>query len=76
MKQISFSTTWDGFATAAEAKRARDEEWRKLKKQGVKARRWVLRDQLRPYSSFGNSDGRVCDVYMIDVYSMEEGDQR
>jgi hypothetical protein len=69
MRQISFSTIWNGFATAADAKRARDEEWRRLKKQGVKVKRWVLRDQLRPYSSLGVSDGRVCDVYMIDVFS-------
>jgi hypothetical protein len=67
-KQLSFSTTWDGFPSDADAKAARDAEWRELRKEGWQARRWVLKDQLRQYAGLGIPDGRVCDVYKIDAW--------
>lgn len=65
--QKSFSTIWDGFETDAEAKSARDAEYRRLKAQGIKSRRWVLKNQVREYASFGVLDGRMCDVFMLDI---------
>jgi len=67
MTQLSFSTIWDGFATDASARRARDEKYRELKRQGRRVKRWVLRDQVRQYSSLGVADGRSCNVYKIDI---------
>ena len=64
----SFSRLWDGFATDAEAKAARDAAWRKLKVHGVKARRFVLKNQTRQYWGFGNPCGESCDVYMISLW--------
>ena len=66
--QLSFSTNWDNYATSAEAKAARDAKFRELRKTGKHCRRWVLKNQLRPYAGFGQPDGRICDVYMLDVY--------
>ena len=67
MNQKGFSTLWDGYATSDEAKKARDEEARRLRKEGFKVRRWVLRNQLRKYSGLGQPDGRSCNVFMIDI---------
>ena len=64
--QKSFSTLLDGFTTDAEAKAARDSEYRLIRARGLRARRWVLKNQLRQYASFGVPDGRSCDVYMLD----------
>ena len=50
-----------------EAKKARDARARMLRAKGFKVRKWVLRDQLRPYNSFGQPDGRSGHVYYIDV---------
>jgi hypothetical protein len=61
---------WDGYATSAEAKAARDAEYRKLRADGIRCKRWVLKNQLRPYSGFGQEDGRICDVYMLDVNAL------
>lgn len=68
MAQYSFSTLWNGYASDAEAKAARDAKYRELKQSGVRAKRWVLKNQLKPYASFGVPDGRSCDVYMLDVH--------
>ena len=65
--QHSFSTLWNGYATAEEAKAARDKLAREFKAKGCKTKRWVLRNQIKPYESFGVPDGRSCDVYMLDV---------
>jgi hypothetical protein len=67
MTQESFSTLWTGFSSEVEAKKARDARYQELKKQGVKSRRWVLRDQIRQYWSFGNPCGESCNVYIISV---------
>jgi hypothetical protein len=53
----------------AVAKQKRDEEYQKLKAEGVQAKRWVLRGQLRKYKSFGVEDGRSRDVFMLDIFS-------
>ena len=65
--QHSFSTLWDGFASDAEAKAARDKKYHELKKADVRCRRWVLKNQLRKYNGLGSPNGQSCDVYMIDV---------
>jgi hypothetical protein len=52
---------------AAHAKLERDAKYRELRKQGIKCRRSVLRGQLRPYASFGVPDGRVRDVYYVNI---------
>jgi hypothetical protein len=66
--QKSFSTLWDGFATQAEAKAARDTEWKRLRASGWSAKRWVLKNQLKQYAGFGQPDGRSCDVYKLDAW--------
>ena len=66
MTQRSFSTLWDGFESDTAAKAARDTFYRTLKSSGIKAKRFVLKHQIRQYSGFGQPDGRSCDVYMID----------
>lgn len=68
MTQYSYSVLWDGYPTDAAARAARDARYRELRRSGVRARRWVLKDQLRPYAGLGQPDGRSCDVYVIDVY--------
>ena len=50
-----------------EAKKDRNEVFYRLKAEGKKVRRWVLRGQLRPYASFGVPDGRTRDVYYITI---------
>jgi len=49
------------------AKAARDAEARRLTADGHQVRRTVLRDQLRPYSGFGQPDGRIGHVYIVRV---------
>lgn len=53
------------FKNNAEAKAARDAEWRQLKKEGRNVKRSVLKGQLRPYWGLGILCGVVCDVYEI-----------
>ncbi len=67
MAQKSFSVLWSGYASNEAAKAARDEEYRRLKKiPGANPRRWVLKNQLKQYESFGVPDGRICDCYFIN----------
>lgn len=65
--QLSYSRLWDGYATDAEAKAARDARYKAERRSGRQAHRWVLKNQLRKYASFGVEDGRSCDVFMLDV---------
>jgi hypothetical protein len=65
--QHSFSTLWDGYPSNEAAKDARDAAYKLLKKAGITANRWVLKNQLREWASFGIPDGRMCDVYMLNV---------
>lgn len=64
--QLSFSI-FSGYNSKEEAKKARDEKYRELKSQGIRVRRWVLKNQLHKYSALGVVDGRISDVYMIDI---------
>jgi hypothetical protein len=59
----------------AEAKAARDRRYRELVKHGYRAKRFVLRGQLKKHSGFGQPDGRVRDVYMIDAYPPDRSDE-
>lgn len=66
--QLSYSRLWDGYATDAEAKKARDERYKREIKKGNRARRWTLRNQIKKYAGLGIEDGRSCHCYMLDVY--------
>lgn len=66
--QESFSQLWSGYETNEAAKAARDARYRELKAQGKNCKRWVLKNQLKQYESFGVPDGRMCDVYMLNIY--------
>lgn len=67
--QESFSCLWQSkYATAEEAKAARDARYRELKAQGHVAKRWTLKNQREQYASFGNPSNRVGDVYMLNIY--------
>lgn len=50
------------------AKHERDKKFRALKKQGYNVKRFVLRNQLRKYASFGVECGAVRDVYYIQIF--------
>lgn len=67
MIQKSFSRLWDGYATDAEAKAARDLEAKQMKLAGFAVKRWVLKNQLKQYDGLGQPNGGVCDVYMINA---------
>lgn len=67
MAQLSFSTLWEGYETNEQAKAARDQKYHELRAQGIKAQRWVLKNQLKQYESFGVPDGRICDVFMLNI---------
>jgi len=53
---------------ATEAKKARDKEYRRAIDDGLQANRWTNRGQLRKYSGFGEPDGRVRDIYVLDIF--------
>ena len=65
--QKSFGRLWDGFDTNADAKKARDTEYKRFKKLGIKCSRWVLKNQLKQYDGLGQPNGGVCDVYMLEI---------
>jgi hypothetical protein len=66
MPQMGFSRLWDGFKTDKEAMQARNKKAKELKAKGHKVHSWVLRNQLKKYSGFGQPDGRTGHVYMLD----------
>ena len=81
-RQESYSVLWGSptdranadhlvFNTNEEAKQARDNRYVELKSQGVKARRSILRNQLRKYWGFGSDCGQVCHVYELE-YDIED----
>jgi len=39
-----------------------------LRRDGLKTKCFVLKNQLKPYAGLGQPDGRVRDVFMIDVF--------
>lgn len=49
------------------AKQERDKKYRDLKNQGRNVKRFVLRNQLKKYAALGVEDGRVRDVYYIQI---------
>ena len=55
------------FATDEEAKAAREADYQMLRKDGIKAVRSVLKNQVRPYASYGNADGGMCNCYDLTV---------
>ena len=64
--QISFDPLND-----EAAKEHRDARYWREKKAGRYAKRWVLKNQLRPYAGLGIPDGRIRDVYYLTVETME-----
>lgn len=66
LNQISFDPL-DYNECAALAKKERDAKYYAMRKQGLKVRRSVLTGQLRPYASFGVPDGRVRDIYYVNI---------
>ena len=72
MNQESFSRLFADrgatqYATDALARAARDARARELRRGGRAVRSWTLPNQIRPYSGFGQPDGGICNVYMINV---------
>ena len=57
------------FVSNEAAKKERDTLYRQLKKEGSHCKRWVMKNQMRPYAGFGIPDGTVGDVYKLTVYS-------
>ena len=53
------------FKTNEEAKAARDARYKELKAQGIKARRSILKGQLRQYWGFGCPCGIVSNCYEL-----------
>jgi hypothetical protein len=71
MRQRSFSTLFEGYATDAEAKAARDQVYKEYRKMGIKTNRWILKNQLRKYAGLGVPDGRSCNVYMLNIWDKQ-----
>jgi hypothetical protein len=67
MTQESFSTIWHNYASNKEAMQARNKRAKELRDKGWEVSCWTLPNQTREYASLGVPDGRVCNVYMIDV---------
>ena len=66
--QKSYSRLWEGYETDADARKARDAEYRTLRASGTECRRWTLANQLKKYDGFGRPNGASCTVYYITVY--------
>ncbi len=65
--QESFSRLWEGYESDDLAKQARDARWKELRSLGYIVKRSVLKSQMKKYDGFGQPNGGVCDVYMIDI---------
>ena len=66
MKQYSFDPL--DYDNPQEAKEARNRHYKDLKSKGVTwVKRWVLKNQLRPYAGLGQPDGRIRDIYFINT---------
>lgn len=78
MQRESFSVGWGSptnpatsylnrpFKTNDEAKAARDARYKELKDKGIKARRSILKGQLRKYWGFGDPCGIVSNCYELE----------
>lgn len=53
------------YKTNEEAKKARDARWKELKRDGIKAKRSVLKGQLKQYWGFGDPCGITADCYEL-----------
>lgn len=71
IKQFSFNPLRLN-VTNEEAKALRDKAYRAIINRGGKAKRWVLKNQLMQYSGLGCPDGRITDVYMVNVEQFED----
>ncbi len=71
MRQISFDPLdyelVPGRCGVETARQARDKEYFRLRKLGVNVSRWALTNQLRKYESLDVPDGRVRNVYFLNV---------
>lgn len=66
--QVGFSTSWDGYKTKKDAMQARNKAAKYIKDHDPNGRvvKWALPNQMRKYSGFGQYDGSVTTVYMIN----------
>ncbi len=66
MHQFSF---WGNveYPSNEAAKAARNELAKELRAEGVRIRLSVLRDQMRKYAGLGQPDGRIGNVYYVNV---------
>jgi len=51
-----------------EAKKRKNERAKMLREDGYIVKSSILKNQLRKYVAFGQPDGRVRDVYMLNIY--------
>ncbi len=56
------------YGSREEALKARNNRAAALRKDGFKTKCFVLKNQLKPYAGLGVPDGRVRDIFMIDVF--------
>jgi len=61
----TFSRLWDNYSTDKDALKARNREAKRLREQGFYVDCFTMRNQLKPYSSYGVADGRSCTVYCL-----------
>jgi len=75
--RVSYSTLWgygenkatpgySPFRSDEDAKKFRDEIYRRLVKAGVKVRRSSLKNQTRKYWDMGNPCNKSCTVYELE----------
>jgi hypothetical protein len=46
----------------------RDQAYRDAKRQGYKAKRWSMNNQIRQYWGLGDECNDVCTVYYVTIY--------
>lgn len=73
--QVSFNRLWDGFETDKEAKAARDLFYRKVREAGFRVKRFVLKNQLKPYNGLGSPCGVSCSSFYADVDLSDRDDR-
>jgi len=64
--QLTFSRLWDGFTTDKEAMQARNKRAKELKMKGYVVSCSALKNQVKPYDGFGQPNGGMCTIYMLD----------
>lgn len=63
---MTFSRAWSGYATDADARRARDLKYFELKADGRKPRRSRIDGQLRKYYGLADPCGITSTVYELE----------